>query len=986
MSLTKSDFGSFFEEIHGHPPFKWQAELAKQVFDHGWPKALKMPTASGKTSVIDIAVFHLALEADSEDRRAPLRIVFVVDRRLVVDDAFEHARTLAKGIYRHDKPVTKKVYDALNVFENLLDVVKLRGGMPQENDWAETPDRPLVITSTVDQVGSRLLFRGYGVSDSMKPVHAGLLGSDVLYILDEADTSKPFLDTLNQISDMRKREWKEWYPFATVFMSATLRYDQVHVFPTREQERLLLDDERISKRITAHKHAMLVPTCSDDQMVEKIVESAIDLSQLSKGKKDKTGTGVRSIGMVVNTVKMAREVFFAIRGQVKKYDNASAHLLTGRIRPLDRDGFVKGKIESIRPDIQDNNGETVFFVATQCIEVGVDIDFDAMVTQIAPLDSLQQRFGRLNRIGSRARSEARIIACKSDTKNDDYIYGDRLANTWKLLNSIAKDRVVDFGIEFLKPELSKLSKKQLDNVISPKPRSVTLMPSYIRAWSQTNPHPYPDPDPSIFLHGRQTKPADVQIVWRADITGKILTDARNSHERIHSVYISPPSALEAVSVPIWTAKRWLTGYGKDPQLGDVEGMKDVTDDQGKKDKDVLLWCGAKDKRTRVIKPADIAPGDTIIVPSDYGGCDTYGWDDSSDIPVDDIGLVANLVHRRQLAIRFDRGVITKMGGDAAWEDFKDIAERHAKDNDATEFIAEIVRSESFPKPWKDILKIIGSDTDRENRAKDRIRIYSTTEDDIPQILGLKKNNLREEQVEKILESLSMQDLTHQKLEKDTEPTTDDDINDAVGSAIGLADHCKGVSKFARRFARNIKMSPDMSHDVEMAALLHDVGKAEKRFQAFLYRMDPDDLLHEKTIAKSSQPIRNYSEYERYRKTSQLPVGHRHECWSVLLAEGYPGFRDSKDLDLVKYLIGTHHGHGRPMFPPVMDDRRLIDVEFELDGKTIHGKIDQELSRLDSGWIDIHHNMYVKYGPWTLAHLEAIVRLADHCQSRMEKNA
>ena len=43
---------------------------------------LDLPTGSGKTAAIDIAVFHVALEADSlEARRAPVRIAFVVDRR-----------------------------------------------------------------------------------------------------------------------------------------------------------------------------------------------------------------------------------------------------------------------------------------------------------------------------------------------------------------------------------------------------------------------------------------------------------------------------------------------------------------------------------------------------------------------------------------------------------------------------------------------------------------------------------------------------------------------------------------------------------------------------------------------------------------------------------------------------------------------------------------------------------------------------------------
>src|SRR6516164_2623156 len=95
--LASADFVSFFNAVWGFGPFPWQARLLPRlatgddVDQRGkgepgvWPDVLDLPTGAGKTSVLDIAVFHLALEAaQKRNRRAPVRIAFVVDRRLIV--------------------------------------------------------------------------------------------------------------------------------------------------------------------------------------------------------------------------------------------------------------------------------------------------------------------------------------------------------------------------------------------------------------------------------------------------------------------------------------------------------------------------------------------------------------------------------------------------------------------------------------------------------------------------------------------------------------------------------------------------------------------------------------------------------------------------------------------------------------------------------------------------------------------------------------
>ncbi len=60
-ALSVDEFGGFFEAVHGHSPFPWQARLAREVAEGAWPEVLNLPTGTGKTAVLDVAVFHLAL-------------------------------------------------------------------------------------------------------------------------------------------------------------------------------------------------------------------------------------------------------------------------------------------------------------------------------------------------------------------------------------------------------------------------------------------------------------------------------------------------------------------------------------------------------------------------------------------------------------------------------------------------------------------------------------------------------------------------------------------------------------------------------------------------------------------------------------------------------------------------------------------------------------------------------------------------------------
>ena len=186
LSATYQDLT--VEDGERHPPFRWQMRLLRRLFDVDLPRVVDIPTGLGKTSVMALWLIALA-----EGARLPRRLVYVVDRRAVVDQATRFAERLRSNI-----PDGLAERLGLEAGER-LPISTLRGGFADNRDWLDDPSKPAIVVGTIDMVGSRLLFEGYGVSRGMRPYHAGLLGVDALVLLDEAHLCPPFEALLRQV-------------------------------------------------------------------------------------------------------------------------------------------------------------------------------------------------------------------------------------------------------------------------------------------------------------------------------------------------------------------------------------------------------------------------------------------------------------------------------------------------------------------------------------------------------------------------------------------------------------------------------------------------------------------------------------------------------------------------------------------------------------------------------------------------------------------
>ena len=165
-------FGDFFMQVHGVEPWPWQQRLAAQVIETGaFPPVIEAPTGSGKTAIIDIALFALAARPDA----VPRRVAFVTDQRTVADCAFTHVARLRAALSDPDANTTTQA--VAQVLHSLSGGEPLNGSQSDGHlgcSWPDRPDVPWVTVSTVEALGAALLMRaGGGTHRRMRPVRAG---------------------------------------------------------------------------------------------------------------------------------------------------------------------------------------------------------------------------------------------------------------------------------------------------------------------------------------------------------------------------------------------------------------------------------------------------------------------------------------------------------------------------------------------------------------------------------------------------------------------------------------------------------------------------------------------------------------------------------------------------------------------------------------------------------------------------------------------
>ena len=260
--------------LTGATPYRWQQRLLRDWFLQGRaPDAVDVPTGLGKTRVMALWLAARALGAP-----LPRRLVYVVDRRAVVDQATEEAERLSKNLDAAlgglGATTAAECRSRLGLSRASLPISTLRGQFADNRRWLDAPGGAAIVVGTVDMIGSRLLFEGYGVSRGMRPAHAGLLGADALVLVDEAHLVPPFNALLRSAARAERPEPVP--PMRVVALSATGSHEEGReVFGLEAED---FEDAPVRTRLEAPKRLALHEVRPED-LVEAMVERAFSLGE-----------------------------------------------------------------------------------------------------------------------------------------------------------------------------------------------------------------------------------------------------------------------------------------------------------------------------------------------------------------------------------------------------------------------------------------------------------------------------------------------------------------------------------------------------------------------------------------------------------------------------------------------------------------------------------------------------------------------------------
>ncbi len=494
-------------------PFPWQEDLLARFIDGIVTRMLlDIPTGLGKTSVMAVWLVACTLGAV-----LPRRLIYVVDRRAVVDQATREAERLRCWL---DSVPEVKLRLGLSADQS-LPISTLRGQYVDTRQWLEDPAAPAIVVGTVDMIGSRLLFQGYGVSRKMRPYHAGMLGADTLFVLDEAHLVPPFEMMLETLA-LNRAEFGEEEGLAGIVpafkllsLSATGRSAQGDVLQLSSAD---LKHPVAKKRLKATKRLSFRDSDGSKPLHELLAEEAWELAECgnasarilvfsnsredaekAQGVLEKIAKGDKKQG--VAPVEIATELFVGAR-RVHEREQAATWL-------AERGFLADSKAGLDCP---------TFVFATSAGEVGVDLDADHMVCDLVQWERMVQRLGRVNRRGNGNAKVRVVVEVPSSDKKPSEHRSERLRQP--ILSLSSQNGSYDASPGAIRNLKIKSDKDEaladiLADATSPPPLRPALTRPVVDSWSMTSLEKHTGrPLVAPWLRGWVDEEPQTTVLWR----------------------------------------------------------------------------------------------------------------------------------------------------------------------------------------------------------------------------------------------------------------------------------------------------------------------------------------------------------------------------------------------------------------------------------------------------------------------------------------
>ena len=844
--MARFNFDAAFEALTGHPPFPWQRRLFGEWLSCGkLPSAVDIPTGLGKT-----AVMALWLLARAGGAPLPRRLVYVVDRRAVVDQATAFAETLRENL---ECAELESIRQGLRLDGRSLPISTLRGRYRDNREWQEDPAGPAIVVGTVDMVGSRLLFSGYGVSRRMRPYEAGLMGCDTLVVLDEAHLARPFHRLLQTI-EKKRSEFSG--PAASPGLPPLFRMLPLSATLCGEEEPFRLNDEDrengiVRKRLNAVKALSIEDLESggkqDDALAEAFAERAWRLVQ------EETAVGDRSPHIVIYCDRrtVAEKVETSLKKRIRKQEpEARAILFVGGRRVHEREEAARDlETYGLIADSDAAPSAPVFLVATSAGEVGVDLDADHMVCDLVAWERMVQRLGRVNRRGA---GEARVLVIDQDPPEEKTSGKGGIARhkaARKLLEALP--RAETGGYDASPAALSRLREEadagEIETASTPMPLYPALSRPLVDAWALTSLAEHTGrPEVAPWLRGWVDDEPQMIVAWRHCLPLRFESDGSHAPVEVPKSDIgaffenAPLQTEELLETETWRVVDWLR-------------------------KRARKLLRAPHKRAEAVPSTDGATGFDLLQPIrrdvpiafllDYGGKWEAELDlnDVHDLPVKELNW--RLAGRRMVVDARLGGVENGLLADGRDEPVPTIEDNWGK-----------------------------------ARGENPLRGSESTEPEVPWHKTFEMPYLVSPEGEPQIRLI---------VEKRYDAEDNEETRSMAPKAQPLDEHQAWVADEAMRIAEEIGLSEGDRAMLAAVARHHDDGKEASRWQR-AFNAARNGGPYAKTTGPFNRHVLN---------------GYRHEFGSMLDAQrrGLDGTeRSGPRFELALHLIAAHHGNARPV--------------------------------------------------------------------------